>query len=94
MALVLAGRIVPLDRDDPNAVFKGRVFIDDSGTIEAVTKGNAAPPTGFANARILDLGNALVLPGLIDLHNHIGYNAPPLWTEPSQKVPFAHHDLP
>ncbi|HEX6107000.1 MAG TPA: hypothetical protein VFZ26_15540 [Gemmatimonadales bacterium] len=92
MALVIAGRIVPLDRDDPTAVFKGRVFIDDSGTIERVTASGAAEPSGFAGAPVLDVGDALVLPGLIDLHNHIGYNALPLWVEPRQKVPFAHHD--
>lgn len=92
MALVIAGRIVPLDRDDPAAVFKGRVFIDDSGTIEQVTAGTAADPAGFATAPVLDVGDALVLPGLIDLHNHIGYNVLPLWTEPRQKIAFAHHD--
>jgi hypothetical protein len=52
MALVIAGRIVPLDRDDPpTLVFKGRVFIDDSGTIEAVTKSNAAAPTAEPQSR-------------------------------------------
>ena len=34
MALVIVGRIVPLDPADPDAVFKGRVFLDDRGTIE------------------------------------------------------------
>lgn len=92
MALILAGRIVPLDRADPNAVFKGRVFIDDSGTIQAVTSGDAPAPIGFSNAVTLDVGEAFILPGLIDLHNHIGYNTLPPWTEPKQKTPFAHHD--
>jgi hypothetical protein len=41
MALVLKGQIVPLDAADPDAVFDGRVFIDDQGTIEAVTRGTA-----------------------------------------------------
>ena len=36
MALVISGRIVPLDRADPDAVFKGRVFLDDSGDVERV----------------------------------------------------------
>ena len=81
MALVIAGKIVPLDRADPEAVFKGRVYVNDSGSIERVTAGNAAPPTGFTNASLVDVGDAFVLPGLIDLHNHIGYNTLPLWTE-------------
>lgn len=92
MALVIAGRIVPLDRADPDAVFTGRVFLDDSGTIERVTAGNAPSPSGFAGAPVVDVGDAVVLPGLIDLHNHIGYNALSLWTEPKQKVVFAYHD--
>ena len=92
MALVLTGRIVPLDAADPDAVFAGRVFIDDQGTIEAVTRGNVTGPTGFTTAPTIDVGDAFVLPGLIDLHNHVGYNTLPLWAEPRQQTPFAHHD--
>src|SRR5829696_2370854 len=91
MALVIRGRIVPLDRDKPDAVFKGRVFIDPSGTIERVTSGTDAAPAGFDSVPELDVGDAFVVPGLIDLHNHIGYNTLPLWSEPSQDVPFKHH---
>jgi 5-methylthioadenosine/S-adenosylhomocysteine deaminase len=92
MALVIAGRIVPLDKADPDAVFQGRVYLDDSGMIERVTAGNASAPIGFNGAPVVDVGDAFVLPGLIDLHNHIGYNALPLWIEPKQKTAFAHHD--
>jgi cytosine/adenosine deaminase-related metal-dependent hydrolase len=92
MALAITGRIVPLDRADPDAVFRGSVYIDDSGTIEQVSSTGTAPPAGFSGAPAIDVGDAFVLPGLIDLHNHIGYNTLPLWTEPKQKTPFAHHD--
>jgi cytosine/adenosine deaminase-related metal-dependent hydrolase len=92
MALVIRGRIVPLNPADPDAEFQGRVFLDDHGTIEAVSSGTEAAPTGFTTAPVLDVGPAFVLPGLIDLHNHIGYNALPLWTEAQQTTPFAHHD--
>ena len=92
MSLVIAGRIVPLDRADPDAEFKGRVYIDDSGVVERISQGNAPAPAGFTNAPVIDVGDAFVVPGLIDLHNHIGYNTLPLWTEPKQKVAFAHHD--
>ncbi len=92
MALVISGKIVPLDRADPDAVFRGRVFLDDSGSIERVSAGAAVAPTGFANAPVIDVGDAFVLPGLIDLHSHIGYNSLPLWAEKTQKTPFVHHD--
>ncbi|MGZ5584488.1 MAG: amidohydrolase family protein, partial [Usitatibacter sp.] len=97
MALILAGKIAPLDRSDPEAVFKGCLFIDDdAGTIDSIVKGAVPPkaqrPPAFADADVIDVGDAFVLPGLIDLHNHIGYNALPLWTEPSQKDAFLHHD--
>ena len=97
MALIIAGKIVPLDHSDPEAVFKGCVFVDDSaGTIDSIVKG-AVPsaanrPPAFAQATVIDVGDAFVLPGLIDLHNHIGYNALPPWTEPAQATPFAHHN--
>jgi cytosine/adenosine deaminase-related metal-dependent hydrolase len=32
------------------------------------------------------------MPGFIDLHSHIAYNALPLWSEPAQATPFRHHD--
>lgn len=92
MPLVIAGRLVQMDPRAPDAVFKGRVYLDDSGTVDRVTPVNAPPPPGFADAPVLDVGDHFVLPGLIDLHNHIGYNTLPLWTEPKQKIAFAHHD--
>ena len=92
MALVISGRVVAFDRSDPDAVFQGRVFNADDGSIDRVTKGADPAPSGFAAAPVLDVGNAFVVPGLIDLHNHIGYNALPLWSEPKQKVAFAHHN--
>jgi len=92
MTLVIQGRIVPMDRDAPDHVFAGRVFIDSSGTIERITTLTDPSPTGFATAPVVNVGANLVLPGLIDLHNHIGYNTLPLWTEPKQKAAFVHHN--
>lgn len=92
MALVIAGRIVPMNNTDPSAVFTGRIYLGDDGFIDAVTDGAAKAPTGFADAPTVDVGDALVIPGLIDLHNHLGYNALPLWAEPTQKTPFRHHN--
>jgi imidazolonepropionase-like amidohydrolase len=41
---------------------------------------------------VIDVGRSLVMPGLIDLHNHLAYNTLPLWTEPAKQTPFAHHN--
>ena len=92
MALVIRGRVVPMSKADPSAVFTGRVYLGDDGTVEAVTSGSSNPPPGFANAAEVNAGDALVIPGIIDLHNHLGYNALPLWAEPAQKKPFLHHN--
>jgi cytosine/adenosine deaminase-related metal-dependent hydrolase len=92
MALVIAGQIVAMDRSDPAAMIQGRVWISDDGLIAAVTPDGGPSPLGFSAAPVVDVGNAYVLPGLIDLHNHLGYNTLPLWTEPKQKTPFLHHN--
>jgi 5-methylthioadenosine/S-adenosylhomocysteine deaminase len=92
MALVLSGRCVPCDANDPDAVFDGRIFVGDDGLVERITHGDATAPAGFSNAPVIDVGNNYIIPGLIDLHNHLGYNTLPLWTEPKQKTPFQHHD--
>ena len=92
MALILAGRIVPMIDPDPAAVFAGRVYLGDDGLVEAVAAGNGNVPAGFESAPVVEMGDAFVIPGLIDLHNHLGYNALPLWAEPAQKKPFLHHN--
>ena len=39
MALVIAGRIVPMSGTDPSAVFPGRIYLGDDGFVDAVTNG-------------------------------------------------------
>ena len=74
------------------AVFTGRVWLGDDGTIIAVTRDSKPGSPGSEAAPVIDVGRSLVMPGLIDLHNHLAYNTLPLWTEPGQKTPFAHHN--
>jgi len=74
----IRGRIVPLTSEptvaaNEAAAFTGRVWIGDEGTIITVTKGTKAGSPKSDNASIIDVGNSLVLPGLIDLHNHLAY---------------------
>jgi len=92
VALVIKGRIVPMSPQDPAAIFAGRAYLGDDGLIDAVAPEGASAPTGFDNAPLVDVGSAWVIPGIIDLHNHLGYNALPLWSEPVQHVPFRHHN--
>lgn len=62
MALVTRGRLVSLDRAAPYEVFKGRLYIDPSGTIERVVPGGSTPPTGYEAAPDIDVGDAFVVP--------------------------------
>ncbi len=93
----IRGRIVAMTQDttvapSESAVFTGRVWIGDDGRIVAVTEGRSAGPPGSAGATVVDVGTSLVVPGLVDLHNHLAYNTLPLWTEPKQQTPFLHHN--
>lgn len=93
MALALQGTLVRLLKSRPKEVFKGCLYITDDGRIAAVKKAGQNPPSGFGTAPLVDVGDAFVYPGLIDLHSHLGYNALPLWTQPNEPKPFLHHDI-
>ena len=60
----------------------GTVWIGDDGLVEKVTSKGQKAPAGFDAAPRVDVGDAVVYPGLIDLHSHIGFNAQPLWVDP------------
>jgi 5-methylthioadenosine/S-adenosylhomocysteine deaminase len=72
----LEGRIVTM-----NAAFevipRGRIYVDRS-RIVAVMPADAPPPQGLATAGVVRTGGT-IYPGLIELHNHLSYNALPLW---------------
>jgi len=85
------GRIVTMADSGP-AAFSGRVWVRDDGTIAAVTRGTAKGPAELRGAPVVDVGHSLVLPGLVDLHNHLAYDTLPLWAEPTRATPWAHHD--
>jgi 5-methylthioadenosine/S-adenosylhomocysteine deaminase len=85
VSLVVTGRVVPLD-GDREPLEHGAVYIDAAGQIAAVTEASAAPPAGFEPVEPVAVGGT-IYPGLIDLHNHLAYNALPLWA-PAQTTPF------
>lgn len=81
---ILTGRIVTMDArstvHDPGALYV------EGGRIVAVRDVGAPRPAGFENVGTVATGGT-IFPGLIELHNHLGYNALPLW-----KVPKKYND--
>ena len=91
--IAIKGTIVPLKKSSPKQTFNGRVYFTDNGRIAGTKRLNQSAPPGYAGATEIDVGDAFVYPGLIDLHSHLGYNALPLWIQPNEQKPFLHHDI-
>ncbi|MCC2336294.1 amidohydrolase family protein [Cellulomonas wangsupingiae] len=87
--LVLAGRVLPMAQGADAAPRRGRVWIEDDRVVE-VTPGRRRR-AGFSGATEVDVGDDLVLPGFVDMHNHLAYDALPLWTEPGRTEPWRHN---
>ena len=75
--LALARRVVTMD--DAWTVKPDAVLFLEQGTIVAVQDRRQPPPPGFEAVPVLETGGTL-FPGLIELHNHLSYNALPLWS--------------
>jgi 5-methylthioadenosine/S-adenosylhomocysteine deaminase len=73
----LAGRVVTMD--DAFTIKERAVVYIDQGRIVAVQERGQAPPGGFERVGVVETG-ATLFPGLIELHNHLSYNALPLWS--------------
>jgi cytosine/adenosine deaminase-related metal-dependent hydrolase len=79
--LALAGRIVVMD--EAFTVFpRGTLYIDQ-GSIVAAQDAAAPAPAGFASVPVVNTRGTL-FPGLIELHNHLAYNALSLWAVPTR----------
>ena len=77
---VLEGKLVTMG---PRGVVpRGAIYID-AGEIIAVQRAADAPPPGFEAAARIRTGDT-IYPGLIELHNHLCYNAMPLWDVPQK----------
>lgn len=91
--LIVTGHLVTFD-DAPGAqpeIPDGALYIDRDGVIQAVQRRSDAAPPGFEGATRVDT-EAVVYPGLIDLHNHIAYNCLPLWIDRDRTRPWTSRD--
>ncbi len=86
-ALVVRGHLVTFDDARPQ-IPDGALYVDRDGLIVAVCEQSDAPPAGFDGANVVEVGDAVVYPGLIDLHNHIAYNCLGLWSAPGRELPW------
>jgi cytosine/adenosine deaminase-related metal-dependent hydrolase len=79
--LALAGRIAVVDEAFA-MIPRGVVYID-KGSIVAAQDAAAPAPPGFASVPVVDT-RGTIFPGLIELHNHLAYNALSLWAVPKR----------
>jgi len=77
--LALTGQVVTMD-DTFTTMRRGTVYIDQGGIV-AVQEATRPAPAGFENTSAVDVGGT-IFPGLIELHNHLAYNALSLWHVP------------
>jgi len=77
---VLEGRIVTMG---PQGIIDDGAIYIKNAIIEAVQAAGDSPPAGFENAQHVRTGDT-IYPGFIELHNHLSYNAMPLWDVPKK----------
>ena len=75
--VALAGRVVTMD--GRFSVKADAVVYMENGSIVAVQDRAKPAPAGFAGVTIVESGGT-IFPGLIELHNHLSYNALPPWS--------------
>jgi cytosine/adenosine deaminase-related metal-dependent hydrolase len=68
--------------DDTDVIDDGVVYVAQ-GAIVAVEEAGAPPPPGFHGLKVLQT-KGTIYPGLIDLHDHLSYNALQLWDVPKK----------
>ena len=74
--LAVAGRVATVD--DAFTVRADGIVYVDKGRLAAVLDRAEAAPAGFQGVDVVETGGT-IFPGLIELHNHLSYNALPLW---------------
>lgn len=77
---VLEGRLVTMAGGPGDVIPDGAIYVD-AGVIQAVRPTADPAPDGFEDAPRIRTGDS-IYPGLMELHNHLSYNAVPLWDVP------------
>ncbi len=80
--LALAGRVVTMD--DAFSIRTDAIVYIEKGRIVAVQDRAQPAPADFAGVPVVETGGTL-FPGLIELHNHLSYDALPLWAPVPQR---------
>ncbi len=80
--LALAGRVVTMD--DAFSIRTDAIVYIEKGRIVAVQDRAQPAPADFAGVPVVEIGGTL-FPGLIELHNHLSYDALPLWAPVPQR---------
>lgn len=75
--LALAGRIVTMN--ESFAIRSDAIVYVEKGIIVAVQDRVQPAPAGFSGVPVVETGGT-IFPGQIELHNHLSYNALPLWS--------------
>lgn len=77
----LEGRVVTMDAS--SRVFDRGIVYVEGDSIAAVLPTGTPPPQGFEDVSPVATGGT-IYPGLIDLHNHLSYDALKLWDVPKK----------
>lgn len=78
--LALAGRVVTMDAG--HRTLDGVVYCHSGDIVDVRPNGDPAPD-GFEHVAVVQTGGS-IYPGLIELHNHLAYDALPLWQVPQR----------
>jgi 5-methylthioadenosine/S-adenosylhomocysteine deaminase len=81
MRYALEGRVVTMDASY-TVLGRGTIYVDGN-SIAAVVPTGAPPPPGYEDVVVVET-RGTIYPGLIDLHNHLSYDALTLWDVPKQ----------
>ena len=81
LTLALRGRLVTMD-DASSVVPDGIVYVRGNAIV-AAQPASLPPPAGFEAVPVTVTGGT-IYPGLIELHNHLSYDALPLWNVPQK----------